>query len=181
MAPESTIAKYRGEYMAGWDQLREKRYQRQVESGLIRSQWMLEPRPMEIPAWDSLSRAQKIRYDDMMAIYAAMIDEIDQSIGLLVAGLEQRGQLENTLILFLSDNGGNAEAGIKGRYDGDTPGDPHSNVFVGKCWRILATHPFGNTSTITTRVALPALSLLTGLTESKFHPIMTAGSVHPPT
>ena len=81
--------------MAGWDQLREKRYQRQVESGLIRSQWMLEPRPMEIPAWD-FEPAQKIRYDDMMAIYAAMIDEIDQSIGLLVAGLEQRGQLKNT-------------------------------------------------------------------------------------
>lgn len=142
MAPESTIAKYRGEYMAGWDQLREKRYQRQVESGLIRSQWILEPRPMEIPAWDSLSRAQKIRYDDMMAIYAAMIDEIDQSIGLLVAGLEQRGQLENTLILFLSDNGGNAEAGIKGRYDGAAPGDPHSNVFVGKCWAHLNNTPF---------------------------------------
>lgn len=142
MAPEETIAKFRGKYMQGWDQLREDRYARQIESGLIDNSWKLEPRPDAVPAWDSLSQQQKVRYDDMMAIYAAMIVEIDKSVGDLVAALKQRGELDNTLILFLSDNGGNAEAGTNGHYDGDSPGDPHSKVFIGQCWAHLSNTPF---------------------------------------
>jgi arylsulfatase len=142
MAPEATIAKYRGKYMAGWDKLREERHQRQVESGLVDAAWKLTPRPDAIPAWDSLPASEQKRYDDMMAIYAAMIEEIDKNIGRLVAALEERGQLDNTLILFLADNGGNAEAGIKGRYLGENPGDPHSNVFIGQCWAHLNNTPF---------------------------------------
>lgn len=142
MAPEETIAKYRGKYMAGWDRLRQERYERQVQSGLIDARWELESRPDAIPAWASLSDEQKRRYDDMMAIYAAMIDEVDQSVGKLVRSLRERGQLDNTLILFLSDNGGNAEAGVEGRYRGENPGDPHSNVFIGRCWAHLNNTPF---------------------------------------
>ena len=142
MAPEETIAKYRGKYMAGWDRLRQERYERQVQSGLIDARWELESRPDAIPAWASLTDEQKRRYDDMMAIYAAMIDEVDQSVGKLVRSLRERGQLDNTLILFLSDNGGNAEAGVEGRYRGENPGDPHSNVFIGRCWAHLNNTPF---------------------------------------
>jgi arylsulfatase len=142
MAPEETIAKYRGKYLQGWDKLREERYARQIESGLIDEQWELEPRPAEVPAWDSLSVDEQRRYDDMMAIYAAMIEEIDKNIGKLVTALRQRDQLDNTLILFLSDNGGNAEAGIPGKYKGDHPGDPHSDVFIGRCWAHLNNTPF---------------------------------------
>jgi arylsulfatase len=142
MAPEQTIAKYRGKYRQGWDKLRQQRYERQIESGLIDAQWQLEPRPAEIPAWDSLSDQQRTRYDDMMAIYAAMIEEVDKNVGKLVTALRQRGQLDNTLILFLSDNGGNAEAGITGKYKGQHPGDPHSDVFIGRCWAHLNNTPF---------------------------------------
>ncbi|MGK0188145.1 MAG: arylsulfatase A-like enzyme [Verrucomicrobiales bacterium] len=142
MAPEETIAKYRGKYMSGWDKLREERYARQISMGLIESNWPLTPRPEEIPAWDSLSEKDKVRYDDMMAIYAAMIEEVDTSIGTLVTGLRERDQLHNTLILFLSDNGGNAETGIRGKYKGEQPGDPHSDVFIGKCWAHLNNTPF---------------------------------------
>jgi len=142
MAPEKTIAKYRGKYMQGWDALRDERYARQIESGLIDASWQLETRPDEVPAWDSLPRAEQQRYDDMMAIYAAMIEEIDKNIGKLVDALRQRGQLDNTLILFLSDNGGNAEAGVQGKYRGDHPGDPHSDVFIGRCWAHLNNTPF---------------------------------------
>ena len=142
MAPEKTIAKYRGKFMLGWDKLREQRYAKQIESGLIDKDWKLESRPESVPAWDSLSEVEQKRYDDMMAIYAAMIEEVDKNIGKLVDALRERKQLENTLILFLSDNGGNAEAGIKGRYEGDQPGDPHSNVFIGKCWAHLNNTPF---------------------------------------
>ena len=78
----------------------------------------------------------------MMAIYAAMIEEVDRNIGKLVDALRERNQLDNTLILFLSDNGGNAEAGIKGKYKGDRPGNPHSDVFIGRCWAHLNNTPF---------------------------------------
>ena len=142
MAPEETIAKYRGRYLKGWDRLREERYARQIESGLIDKNWKLEPRPDEVPAWESLSAEQQKRYDDMMAIYAAMIEEIDRNIGSLVVALQERKLLDNTLILFLSDNGGNAEAGVSGTYQGDHPGDPHSNVFIGRCWAHLNNTPF---------------------------------------
>ncbi len=142
MAPEATIAKYRGKFLKGWDKLREERHQRQIASGLIDRSWTLEARPEQIPAWDSLSDEQQQRYDDMMAIYAAMIEEVDKNIGKLVDALRQRNQLDNTLILFLSDNGGNAEAGIEGKYEGEHPGDPHSNVYVGRCWAHLNNTPF---------------------------------------
>lgn len=142
MAPEETIAKYRGRYLKGWDELRQQRYARQIELGLIDPQWQLEPRPEEIPAWETLSEEDRVRYDDMMAIYAAMIEEVDKNIGKLVAALEARKQLDNTLILFLSDNGGNAESGVKGKHLGDQPGDPHSEVFVGQCWAHLNNTPF---------------------------------------
>lgn len=142
MAPEATIAKYRGRFMKGWDALREERYARQIESGLVEPGWKLESRPDNIPAWDSLPPKEQKRYDDMMAIYAAMIDEIDKNVGKLVAALRERGQLDNTLIMFLSDNGGNAEAGVKGKYIGENPGDPHSDVFIGACWAHLNNTPF---------------------------------------
>jgi arylsulfatase A-like enzyme len=142
MAPEKVIEKYRGKYMKGWDALRQERYERQVSMGLIDESWDISPRPDDTPAWESLSQAEKERYDHMMAIYAAMIETMDQSIGELVEGLEQRGELDNTLILFLSDNGGNAESGVEGRYVGEDPGGPKSNVFIGQCWAMLNNTPF---------------------------------------
>ena len=142
MAPEETIAKYRGKYKAGWDTLREDRYTRQIQSGVIDVAWDLESRPEALPAWEFLSDEKKVRYDDMMAIYAAMIDEVDKNIGKLVTALRERNQLDNTLILFLSDNGGNAESGVDGKYVGDHPGDPHSDVFIGRCWAHLNNTPF---------------------------------------
>ncbi|MDA0818219.1 MAG: arylsulfatase [Planctomycetota bacterium] len=142
MAPEADIARYRGKYLVGWDALREDRYHRQVELGLIDPTWGLTPRDEKTPAWDSVSPQERERFDDMMAIYAAMIDTIDQSTGMLVEGLRSRGILDNTLLMFLSDNGGNAEAGPNGRYEGDQPGGPESNVFVGQNWATLNNTPF---------------------------------------
>ncbi len=72
-----------------------------------------------------------------MAIYVAMLDCVDQSVGRLVAGLKERGMYENTLILFLSDNGGNAESGPQGVTKGDPLGGPNSNVFLGMTWATL--------------------------------------------
>jgi arylsulfatase len=142
MAPPELIAKYRGKYKAGWDKLREARYRRQIKMGLIDARWPLSPREQDSPAWDSLSEAEQDRFDHLMAVYAAMIEAIDTSVGTLVKGLQARGALDNTLILFLSDNGGNAESGPAGRFNGDPPGGPNSNLFLGMNWAALNNTPF---------------------------------------
>ena len=142
MAPADLIAKYRGEYRAGWDSLRAERYRRQVASGLIDRRWPLSPRESESPAWSSLSSEAQDRFDHLMAVYAAMIEAIDISVGRLVAGLEARKVLDNTLIVFLSDNGGSAESGPDGRFNGTPPGGPNANLYLGMNGAALTNTPF---------------------------------------
>lgn len=141
-APAEEIAKFRhGIYMNGWDKLREARYERQKAMGLIDPAWKLSPRTNGIQSWDSLSAEEKARFDHIMAIYAACVWHMDKSVGDLVTALKQRGVLDNTLILFLSDNGGNAESGPRGRLDGENPGGPNSTVFCGESWANLENTP----------------------------------------
>jgi arylsulfatase A-like enzyme len=141
-APAEEIAKFRhGIYTNGWDTLREARYERQKTMGLIDPAWKLSPRAKGVQSWDSLSADEKDRFDHIMAIYAACVWHMDKSVGDLVTALKQRGVLENTLILFLSDNGGNAESGPRGRLDGEHPGDPNSTVFCGESWANLQNTP----------------------------------------
>ena len=141
MAPPELIAKD-AEYKAGWDRLRGARYRRQVEMGVIQARWPLSPREPDSPAWDSLSAETQERFDQLMAVYAAMIEAIDTSVGTLVEGLRARGTLDDTLIVFLSDNGGNAESGPGGRVEGSPPGGPDSNLYLGMNWAALTTTPF---------------------------------------
>jgi len=141
-APPEDIARWRGKFKAGWDKLREARYKRQTSEGLIDPKWPLSPRPEAVPAWDSLSAEEQDYYDHLMAIYAAVLERMDKGVGILVDGLKERGQLDNTLILFLSDNGGNAEAGVRGRFNGQNPGDAQSDVFIGQTWATLNNTPF---------------------------------------
>lgn len=141
-APQEDIARWRGKFKAGWDKLRQARYERQIAMGLIEKSWPLSPRLPEVPAWESLSATEQDRYDHIMAIYAAVVERMDRSVGALVDGLRKRQVLDDTLILFMSDNGGNAEAGIQGRLKGENPGDAQSDVFVGQCWATLNNTPF---------------------------------------
>ena len=103
-AYESDIAKYEALYQQGWDITRTKRYARMKELGLIDSRYELTPRPNDIPAWDAAT--DKAKWARKMAVYAAMIDRMDQNIGKLIATLKANRQYDNTLIIFISDNGG---------------------------------------------------------------------------
>jgi arylsulfatase A-like enzyme len=142
MAPAEEIAKYRGKYKQNWQKLREARHQRQIEMGIVDAKWPLSPHPDDVPNWDELSDEEQDRFDHIMAIYAAMLDRVDQNVGKLVAGLKERGELDNTVIFFMSDNGGNAESGPRGIYEGKNPGGPNSRVFLGQSWATLNNTPF---------------------------------------
>jgi arylsulfatase len=107
------IAKYRGNYMIGWDELRKRRYARQIEMGLFDSKTCrLSPRDEKAPDWESVT--DKDAWDLKMAVYAAMIDRMDQNIGRVMAKIRQLGKAENTLVMFLADNGGCSETINKG-------------------------------------------------------------------
>lgn len=140
-ADEEDIAKYRGKFRAGWDRLSKARHERQLELGFIDPAWKKMPRPKEVPIWDTLSEKQQDRLDHLFATYAATMDRLDRSVGNLISGLKQRNQFENTLILFLSDNGASAEGGTLGRTDGD-PTEADSNWWAGKAWAWHSNTPF---------------------------------------
>ena len=141
-APQEEIARWRGKYRIGWDKLREQRHTKQIELGVVDKAWSLSPRPPEVAAWESLPPAEQDRFDHIMAIYAAVIEHMDRTVGRLVDALKQRGVFDNTLILFLSDNGGNAESGPRGLLEGDPPGSPTSEVYEGQSWATLSNTPF---------------------------------------
>jgi arylsulfatase A-like enzyme len=103
------IARYRGRYKKGWDVLRTERYQKLLQAGIIRPEWPLSPRDTLVPAWNQLRETEQDAWDLKMAVYAAMVDRIDQNIGRLVAKLKETGADQNTLILFMSDNGASHE------------------------------------------------------------------------
>ena len=101
------IAKYKGKYDAGWDAMRRARYERQLKMGLIDPQCKLTARDPKAPKWeDSENKDWELR---LMEVYAAMVDSLDQGMGRVVTALKESGQYDNTLILFLADNGGCAE------------------------------------------------------------------------
>ncbi|CAA6677647.1 MULTISPECIES: arylsulfatase [unclassified Lentimonas] len=148
-AKPADIAKYRGRYLKGWDVIRKERYERLVELSLIDGHTKLSPRAPNVPAWDSLTDVEKDTQDLRMAIYAAMIDCVDQNIGKIIAELKAMDVYDNTLIFFLHDNGAQAyDNRDKGRShlgsnrtDG-VPGTAESEVYYGTCWANVSDVPF---------------------------------------
>lgn len=102
---EADYKKYLGRYDAGWDVVRAARAAKQKQIGLFGGDVEPAPRPEHIPAWDTLSAKMRAWEARRMAAYAAMIDRVDQELGRLLDDLKRRGELDNTLILFFSDNG----------------------------------------------------------------------------
>jgi len=128
-AKPSDIKKYKGRYEGGWDKLRKERYERQKQLKIIKDKWGLTERNEDlyqedferykknkyyaildwIKPWEEVPQKDRALYAARMEVYAAMIDNMDQNIGRIVEELKANGQLDNTLILFLQDNGGCAE------------------------------------------------------------------------
>jgi len=119
-ALDEDIKKYEGKYTQGWDLLRNQRYRKMVQLGIITEKYKLSPRTTGIPSWEDA--ADKDLWVRRMQVYAAMIDRMDQGIGRVVNTLEKLNKLDNTLILFLADNGGCAE--LAGARNLGVPGVP---------------------------------------------------------
>lgn len=138
-AHATDIEKYRGKYKIGWDELRKRRHARQIELGIVDKAWSLTPRDAKVPAWDDVKDQDDA--DLRMAVYAAQIDRMDQGVGKLIAQLEAMSALENTLVLFLADNGGCAELIDRGK-PGVPAGDVDSFLSYGVGWANASNTPF---------------------------------------
>lgn len=162
-APEDVIQKYTKRFSVGWDQIRADRHRRQVEMGLLPEKWKMTDRDQRVPPWAlAAHKPWEVR---RMAVYAAQIECLDRNIGKIISKLKEQNVFDNTLILFMSDNGGNLEelggTGPLGRspifiphetLDGElvhagndpdiTPGGPATYQSIGIPWGNVANTPF---------------------------------------
>lgn len=141
-AQKETVDKYRGRYMEGYAAIREKRYTRQLELGLLDPDWLPAQHGVEVRRWEELPEHRKVVEDARMAAYAAMVDEMDQGVGRLIDFLESVDELENTVIMFMSDNGGDYNNGSI-KYDADQmPWKARHNPTSSNGWAWVKNTPF---------------------------------------
>jgi arylsulfatase A-like enzyme len=167
-AKREDIERVRGQYDAGWDEIRRIRHARQIELGIIGPDVPLPPRNAEpgfdVPAWDSLARRDRELYARYMEVYAAMVHNVDDSVGRIVETVEELGELHNTIFVFTSDNGGTGEGGPEGTrsyfsrfvhipdlpkdweadvaIDPDLIGGPRTMVHYPRGWGMASNTPF---------------------------------------
>jgi arylsulfatase A-like enzyme len=168
-APKELTDKYFPLYMQGWDSIREKRFEKIMNLRIGEPDWKLPPRSEVMiemrgrdmgyggesnPGWDTFPEDRKKDLARRMSVYAAMIEKIDQNIGRVIKRLEKSGEIENTLIIFLSDNGANAEVNPLG-FDAYEPKDnilntgskldsmglPGSFIGYGSGWAMASNTP----------------------------------------
>ena len=137
-APAELVAKYRGKYLKGWDVVRRERFEKQQALGLAGPGWNSAERPANLPAWDTLDAKNKDAEDLRMATYAAMVDCVDQGVGAVMSTLDELKLRENTLVIFLNDNGASPNDRVR-RGDFGTPGTTWN---VGLGWAVASTTPF---------------------------------------
>jgi arylsulfatase len=133
--------KYLGRYDAGWDTIRAARVSKQHELGLLESKAEACPRPDHIPAWNDLTPERKSWESRRMTALAGLIDRVDQEIGRLVADIEKQGELDNTIILFFSDNGA-CPYDRNNRQTDKPPYDPETNWTDSTGWAWARNTPF---------------------------------------
>lgn len=143
-APKDDVMKYRGKYLEGWEALRTKRFQRMKELGIIPPEMELSKPEPDVRSWESLSDEEKDDMDLRMATYAAMIDRVDQQLGRVIKKLEAEKISDNTLVIFLSDNGAcpfdrTRTATLENKY---MPWDGRSYYCYPKEWANACNTPF---------------------------------------
>ena len=165
-AKANDIATHRGRYQQGWDEVRARRFANQIELGLFDKGTALPPRNhepgYEVEAWATLSAEAQDRYARYMEVYAAMVDNVDQNLARLLAAVEALGDLDNTVVLFTSDNGATREGGAQGtrsyyrqfgnpagfgrdfdiERDPDLIGGPQAMVHYPRGWGMASNTPF---------------------------------------
>ncbi len=113
--PAEYVAKYQGQFDQGWDKLREETFARQKKLGVIPANAELTPRPEQMPAWDSFSPEDQKILARQMETYAGFLDYTDYEIGRVVDAIADRGELDNTLVIYINgDNGASAEGSLIG-------------------------------------------------------------------
>ena len=151
-APQEFIDKYKGKYNKGWDVLRQERRNKAIELGLMPLNTPMAPLPSTHVAWDSLSETDKAYQARRMEVYAAMAEAMDHQIGRLIGHLKETGEYDNTVFVFLSDNGAEATdpyALAVGRWwldqhynrDFDRLGSKGAYSVIGPNWARAATSP----------------------------------------
>ena len=146
-APDSVIGKYRGKYREGFAKIRQRRFERMKKRGIIPENTELSPPDKRVEDWNQLSAAEKDSMDKRMAVYAAQIDIMDQGIGRIINKLKEMNVYDNTVVIFLSDNGGCSEYHLKPRpgAHGPTNGAIGSRNFwgaYGPSWANVSNTPF---------------------------------------
>lgn len=139
------IERYKGKYRDGWDVLRKRRFEKQKSLGILDQAQKLSPKYDQVPDWDKLTVAEKDFWDTRMAIYAAMIDRMDRSIGEILAKLKALQKEKNTMILFVSDNGGSGDTVRDWDYVIQKNGTPGSVSYIDSYdppWGNVSNTPF---------------------------------------
>ncbi len=143
-AARPDILKKRGSYSAGWQAIREARFKRQQEIGIFAKDAKLPDYPENLPEWGSLTPAQRDLEDLRMSVYAAMVERMDHGIGRLMDAVRKSGERDNTLVVFMSDNGTDSFSVMDGPMleAGKLPGDRGSNWQPGTGWAYASVTPW---------------------------------------
>ncbi len=159
--PQDYIDKWKGKFDAGWDAIREQILARQIEMGIVPAGTKLAPKPKAIQEWESLSADEKRLFTKQAEVFAAYLDMADYEIGRLLDAIDDIGQAENTIVIFVyGDNGTSAEGGISGMYSEmtyfngvqetvpdmlkkiDDWGGPHTYPHMAAGWAVMFDTPY---------------------------------------
>ena len=116
-APKELIAKYKGKFDMGWDEYREMVFARQLEMGLLPSGTTLPPHDPDVPRWETLTADEKKLYARFMEVFAAYLEHTDRHFGRILNAIEKTGELDNTLVMVITDNGASTEGGLHGSFN----------------------------------------------------------------
>lgn len=165
--------KYEGRYDDGYEKLKERRLESLKNAGMIPKDAVLPPNHDRVTPWDSLSLDEKKKESRKMELYAGMVDNLDSNIGRIIQHLKDIGEFENTIIVFMSDNGAAAEdfyyheelgPFIREHFNADyeTMGQPNSFISYGPQWAEAGSSPFRHYKGLTTEGGINAPMIISG-------------------